>query len=956
MIISKIMKNFIQKSSLCALLATLSMFVFTACTDDDSENSGSVKNPIGFKIDLSQDWSSNQPANREAMRRMPGRNLELKTSDGSTAFLQETAISAIDETSRKPVMSRRDNEDTPATRGLLVTDVESMSADGFSSWCYYANGKLYFENIKSDKDGNLSVAKTWEDGASLRFYAIHPFDSKNFGGDADGLTYDFTVNTDVEKQEDLMYASTGTLPYNEEGLAPLHFQHALTAISFATGSNPDFDKTIKSISINGVHTKGTYKLPTQATTAEYSADVQGTWTNIDEETVNIKLDGLTFPANMEHVNQSITGPEQTFLLLPCADLNGVSFELEFSDGTKMIHNFTGGEWKAGYTYTYKLSKKAEEWEYVLTTVGDYEDNTWENYGYGGYMYDVDYQSTTPWNNTPALVRSYKQKADGTREPVEWRIVEYEYSDDNGATWVSTGSTPPDWIEFYQTDGCAPQNNPTTFMASYIELFNDKYIGEADYEEGAARNALIQSATPRSDWDLSTHDVKGNSIAQTTANCYIISAPGTYKFPLVYGNAIKNGETNSVAYDPTATFTIRTGLDPFVNYKGTAITNPWIKTDGTPTSAELVWTDRLSLYEMLNGKITISGDYIHFDVTDKNKLKQGNAVIAVKDENGDVMWSWNLWFAPDNVLDPILVKNHRERNYAIRRDYYYSTEPVGYRAALKLGSTYNNPRCVRAKVEQVEGGAAGPLYSYWRIRQNPGGKEIKTSYNLYQWGRKDALPGFDYFYPENGFVKDKGEKVDYATSIKNPGTHFGNGEGTWMTTLYGNVWTANKDYNDLTWISPHVKTIYDPSPQGFLVPQPAAFRWMGFSLAGLNNNNYNSSYLVGGWQDPLNGVNPNYKADSWNNGYEFYTNNPNPGEGDTFFMHALGYRNEHGDYYIGCTSQGGTNLTETGDYWSAFHMNGNACNCLNFGKDANYAAGTGYPASQARAIRPVKESQ
>ncbi len=64
--------------------------------------------------------------------------------------------------------------------------------------------------------------------------------------------------------------------------------------------------------------------------------------------------------------------------------------------------------------------------------------------------------------------------------------------------------------------------------------------------------MLQAATPVvGTYDLST---KGGTTAMNTANCYIINAPGRYSLPLVYGNAIKNGATNSSAYISNATGT------------------------------------------------------------------------------------------------------------------------------------------------------------------------------------------------------------------------------------------------------------------------------------------------------------------------------------------------------------------------------------------------------------------
>ena len=65
---------------------------------------------------------------------------------------------------------------------------------------------------------------------------------------------------------------------------------------------------------------------------------------------------------------------------------------------------------------------------------------------------------------------------------------------------------------------------------------------------AKRNKELQDATPlgsaANPYNLSNNT--GADAVQNTANCYVISAPGYYSIPLVYGNAIKNGATNASA--------------------------------------------------------------------------------------------------------------------------------------------------------------------------------------------------------------------------------------------------------------------------------------------------------------------------------------------------------------------------------------------------------------------------
>lgn len=50
--------------------------------------------------------------------------------------------------------------------------------------------------------------------------------------------------------------------------------------------------------------------------------------------------------------------------------------------------------------------------------------------------------------------------------------------------------------------------------------------------------------------------------------------------------------------------------PYVNYKGTAITNMWLKTNGTPTTDSLVWKDVTTDFVT---NLAVSGDFLTFSV-------------------------------------------------------------------------------------------------------------------------------------------------------------------------------------------------------------------------------------------------------------------------------------------------------------------------------------------------------
>lgn len=78
--------------------------------------------------------------------------------------------------------------------------------------------------------------------------------------------------------------------------------------------------------------------------------------------------------------------------------------------------------------------------------------------------------------------------------------------------------------------------------------------------------------------------------------------------------------------------------------------------GTPISAEVVWQTSKNLL----GPVMLDGDHVSFtttaDANDDTKINEGNALIAVKDANETILWSWHLWLTDynpeeDNITYP-----------------------------------------------------------------------------------------------------------------------------------------------------------------------------------------------------------------------------------------------------------------------------------------------------------------
>lgn len=343
---------------------------------------------------------------------------------------------------------------------------------------------------------------------------------------------------------------------------------------------------------------------------------------------------------------------------------------------------------------------------------------------------------------------------------------------------------------------------------------------------------------------------GARASMTTANCYLVHATGNYKLPLVYGNAIKNGTVNTASFYPNTTGQ----LTRFVNHAGTGITGPWITKNGTGVnagmgltvaSAELLWQDAKSLITAVG----IEGDYLTFTV---GTFSAGNAVIAVKDGSGTILWSWHIW-ATSETLESTTAINTGSHTYAV--------------APVDLGW-----------IPTEEKYGYCPYYQWGRkdpfrpTRDNRSNTNVSvTVYNI----TNDDLLNSTLIYQRTTST--------IADNIKNPTTFYNNtSSGGPCSTTYRNMWDAqNSDQNNVTGAT--VKTIYDPCPPGFCVPRGNLYCYMA---NGLDNPaasytertdlNWDDTYKGKTWTlnslnlyFPVNGRRANSSAGTTNNNNQGY---------------------------------------------------------------------------------------
>ena len=869
------MKKSIFHYALSSLLVGGIALSAASCADDDINPSGGTDGDalVRFSINDVQEQAVSRglEMTRGAIATglsnadLAGGRLEAHNNAGLDVCLIETTVEGVNPI-KADARTRADIIKTATLGDFSSTGIRGTSATSILST------PEWFKAQKTKKNGELYSPIRWAFSQPYaRFFAVHPAKENyskmtiNDMAAADiAPSVDFEVEPNVRDQKDFMTACTGDVHYATQGVHPttnLDFRHALTGIRFAVGQNLSWNKTIDKVEIQNAVMKSKYTLSkelngTGATWHIQSTDPRGTAT----------LSGVSVSTS-ESPNTTImgnAGDNFTFYMIPqMLTGKGVTAYVHCTDGTEITAPLKG-EWKAGTTRTYKLSQTNSTWQYTLTS--------------------TDPSRAAECNETtsqPYSITSYREDpVTHTKQAVAWKVI--GYSVDNGTTW---STTKPAWLTALSAEsgngGTAAETGTATLTKDVKDLLKERNDGLKN------ATAVGTSSAP---YDLSTHDLNGNTTLRSTANSYLISAPGHYRIPLVYGNAIKNGSDNPSSYQTSHTGT--TILSNFQDHAGNAINDPWIeKTNGGANAgvngAKIVWADEKDLVTSPSIAHDASNNaYLDFEVKAAD-IKSGNAVVAVT-KGGTVVWSWHLWFAPQSALTPIPVTNYQNKVYN------FTEETLGWKPTKWEGSTYNTPRTVKVRVEQTIANNGTKQVSDITITQNPG--TVRTGIaTLYQFGRKDAFPGMDETQlPQGSINKNAGNNMSITNGIQYPDRFYMSGSNWNNNYGYYNLWSADNMVagslnvgND----NPVVKTVYDPSPVGFKMPANNAFT--GFTADGQNNGTMN----VDGTDD--------LQTFSNNFGHNFWTSSSKTA---TIHFPASGYRS----YDDGSLNSVGYN----GYYWSA----------------------------------------
>jgi hypothetical protein len=763
------------------IIAATSLLLTVACTEDVEVNNINGEGEITFSISDTEDWKSKDVNTRGTSCQLP--------------LLENGKVSALSLTATQTTSST-------ATRSVPTTSITGSL--GVSGYAYPANGDMgnatvLMENVEATLTGSsyqLATPYYWPQNQCAQFFAYTPYVASNTTAFALGFdatqhmpTITMTVNeNDIAHHTDLMVAESGAKTFNGSAV-DLSFKHALTCVRFQIGSITGLSGDIKRVSLKKVVKSGTYTFGIGWTVGTDSADFNITGLQIPLTSVMytpIKHDGDTNGANstLLMIPQTFTAGSQTI---------EVEYKPTGSTGTVVLTApLKTSSWEPGTTVTYYLNATG-------TSILPVLDASSVTIGHGG-------------GKGQFVVASYIDNGNGTYTNVPWEVSGYSLDGVNftkekpaSCSWAGISTTSGNGgVADYGTvsvEEQAPDGGSTAIGSEADANTNQTAIMKA-----RAAKRKDGEATVSNPWDLSTHDLNGNHTLRNTANCYVVNAPGVYKIPLVYGNAVKDGQPNTSAYSSTT----------FVDHNGTNIADPYITTLHSPTSAELLWQDSPSLIT----NVSLRDGYLVFELTEAN-LKQGNAVVAVKD-GSTILWSWHLWVTAADVNSYIKCTSG---NYS-----RYDFMPLNLGWVFNSGTEYKyKGRTLYVKVRQPNGQEA-----IFAVSQT-NGIEYEGAYHgtgtVYQAGRKDPLgmpTGTSNTDGRSLYGNTKPSSSDvsvgnYYKGISSPTVYFcyRNTYLYWCNSLPYNCWDASATTYGPTSANPHqrgVKTIYDPSPVGYHVPE------------------------------------------------------------------------------------------------------------------------------------------
>ena len=259
----------------------------------------------------------------------------------------------------------RNNEPKPQSRGTQVTEAANVKAFDVVAYKNVNNSYEHYFTETVTNGVNPSEKRYWPSKGTVDFIATYPqgkFSSQfpTATEYAEGFSLSYTVNENVENQEDIMVAWPKGLNNGENGEAvELQFQHLLTAVQFKVGNVVACD--IRGIKIEGAKI-GTVSFTYDQTNSVWASSISNESTpaysfefesNDIEEVSGIELNG---------------NANNTMLLLPPQTISANSVKITVSYDNLLDNSndlvlkdvyLPTGVWAMGKTTSYSINISPE---------------------------------------------------------------------------------------------------------------------------------------------------------------------------------------------------------------------------------------------------------------------------------------------------------------------------------------------------------------------------------------------------------------------------------------------------------------------------------------------------------------------------------------------------------------------------------------------------------------------
>lgn len=804
--------RFLFSRVMLGLTAATSAF-FVACSDiDTAQDPQKPTEGIMFSTSDVQDRPDASLPKTKAPEVYESHTINLTGANAKGFVLEESTIEGVN-----PV------QQTPSTRGTMKTAIDAQ----FTVFACKNGGVSpdYMYNEKVNANGTMVTPKKWKksEASTLKFYAVYPA-VQDADQQISPAAYSasqkpvikFSPKSDVKQQADLMVAKTADMAYDNyvSTPVPLQFAHATTAIQFKIGNDLSYNQQVQKIEIQNVYGEGTYDLVTK------------TWT-VGATKKNYTLTLNPTFSTAQNPGTVMNGGDGTFFMIPQTLPDDAKVKITFASGKYWEGKIggTGKVWAEGTTKTYTISNSKDLSDRDFTLSITPTNGTEREYN----QFDLPF-TVTSYSRLKGFSGNSRDKAEA------WQVASYEVSTD-GTNW-SAPTTKPEMVTAMTESG----NGGTSGEAGNLKLTNDY----KDYAQ--IRNQELKAAT-----EVTTRkDLSMINGKQYTANCYIVSAPGKYKFPLFYGNSRENSTDNTPSFqNSTNNANALKYFHGGIEQEPNNYMIPYPDIHQWVYGAKLLWESKTGLVKVTatnrNGHTQPhSGGrdiYVEFEVN-KDNIETGNAIIAVT-LNGKVAWSWHIWVTGKEVADV--------------QSGHFLSEPIGFVPTKWMRTTYRQNRYVKVTIKQPRSGKTASVV----FKQKPHEETPEGQAMHYQWGRKDPFwPGMDGLTASenvfNGGIslaqsvqepKKLGHSRRLEHALGSTATNFGS---TWdwnnnpaYTNSYLNLWDANNE-TGYGYTGPFVKTIYDPSPAGFHVPRTSQLSKVG-----------NDKYVV---SPKMGYLDPDYVAD------------------------------------------------------------------------------------------------